>query len=368
MESTGRQRARRVLVALSGLGVLTGAALVVNQAVDSPAGAGWLYLLIVLPVTLRWGRAAGITVACVAGLLLLWLLTEPRFSLDLTSPRDGVRIGLSLGGLILVVLLVDQANRGRIAAECRIAAQAEREQARQLALAGIAHDLSQPLTALLVAAQLLERGYDQGDAERRAETIADLRRAAGRLNRLVSDWLALARGDGPADLALRPVEALAIVEQVAHDYEEQLQRRLVLEHPQSLPPVRADPYALERILDNLLSNAAKYGSGTVTLRVAAADDVVCFSVLDRGPGLPPDAIEHVFKPFVRTEEARARTAGHGLGLAIAAMLVRAQGGTIRAENRPEGGAAFHFTVPIAAAEAAHARPPAASTTVSSTGG
>ena len=102
---------RWILLMLTGLGAVTLVALAIDQAVQSPAAAGWLYLLVVLPVALRWGRALGITTAALAALLVLVLLVEPRFSITVADPRDTSRVALTLGGMILTVLLA-QANAG----------------------------------------------------------------------------------------------------------------------------------------------------------------------------------------------------------------------------------------------------------------
>ena len=336
-----------VALAGAGLGVVTLTALVLDPVIQSPAVAGWLYLLVVLPVTLRWGRGAGLATAALAGLLLLGLLVEPRFAFDAADSHDDARLALCVGGMMLAALLIDAANRRRLAAERRLAVQQEREQAHRLALAGIAHDLGQPLTALAIATQLLQRGGEGIAPQRRDQLLGDVAVATARLRRMMADWLALARGTGNPDVVLQPVDPRPLLEAAAHQYGDRIAGGITLNHPPVLPWVQADPFAVERVLGNLLSNSAKYGVGPVVLAAAEDGGMVHISVLDRGPGLPPGATAHLFQAFSRGEGAEARAQGYGLGLAIAAMLVHAHGGRIWAENRPDGGAAFHFTVPVA---------------------
>jgi K+-sensing histidine kinase KdpD len=117
--------------ALAGLAAVTLVALVLDEIFYSVAAAGWLYLLVVLPVTLRWGRRRGIITALVAGVLLYGLLIEPHYSPRVQDPLDIVRLAISIGGMVLAVILVDYANRGRVEAERRLAMHAEREAAQR---------------------------------------------------------------------------------------------------------------------------------------------------------------------------------------------------------------------------------------------
>jgi two-component system osmolarity sensor histidine kinase EnvZ len=101
------------------------------------------------------------------------------------------------------------------------------------------------------------------------------------------------------------------------------------------------------LLGNLLSNAQRYGgAGTVELRARRDGGAVRIGVLDVGPGIPPDQLEAVFRPFHRVESSRSRgTGGSGLGLAIVRQLAQANGWTVSLENRLDGGLAAWLTLP-----------------------
>jgi signal transduction histidine kinase len=119
---------------------------------------------------------------------------------------------------------------------------------------------------------------------------------------------------------------------------------------EALPDVRCAPEHVERVLYNLLTNALRHtpsdGSVIVTARRHATELEV--SVEDTGVGLSAEAQQQMFERFWRGDASRTReSGGAGLGLAIARGFVEAQGGRIWAENRPEGGARFAFTLPIA---------------------
>ena len=127
-----------------------------------------------------------------------------------------------------------------------------------------------------------------------------------------------------------------------------LQRHKVEVHiPRDLPLVRFDALLIERVLVNLLENAAKYTppGSTVTLAAETIEDRLSVSVSDNGPGLPTGREEAVFQKFTRGDRESA-TPGVGLGLAICRAIVEAHQGTIVGANRPAGGAILTFTLPL----------------------
>ena len=102
------------------------------------------------------------------------------------------------------------------------------------------------------------------------------------------------------------------------------------------------------MVETLRSNALRHtpAGGTITVRTSVEGEQALLDVLDTGPGIAPEDLPHVFERFYRGEGAEA-SSGSGIGLAVAAELVEAHGGTIEARNRPEGGAAFTVRLPTA---------------------
>jgi two-component system sensor histidine kinase KdpD len=122
---------------------------------------------------------------------------------------------------------------------------------------------------------------------------------------------------------------------------------IVTRVPADLPLVRFDAVLVERVLCNLLENAGKYTPPGSTVTVSAQLHGVWLNIAveDNGPGLPQGQEEAIFEKFTRGERESAKP-GVGLGLAICRAIVEAHGGAIRASARPEGGAAFLFTLPL----------------------
>ncbi|HYO44357.1 MAG TPA: HAMP domain-containing sensor histidine kinase [Candidatus Limnocylindrales bacterium] len=209
-------------------------------------------------------------------------------------------------------------------------------------VADVAHELRTPLTALVAEASLIE-GHTAAlppDARRAAELlVADVRR----LRVLVDDLMEVSRFDANAERpAVEPVDLGRVVTGA-------VAARLP-EAAVSLPPmplvVDSDPRRLDRILGNLLDNARDHAPGAaVEVALQRTRDGAVIVVADRGPGVPGDAIAHLFDRFYKADASRAGGSS-GLGLSIAAEHAALLGGSLRARNRPGGGLVVVLTLPV----------------------
>ena len=209
---------------------------------------------------------------------------------------------------------------------------------RTVVVAGLSHDLRTPLTRLGLAVEMLSE-----DSE--PELIAGIRRDLAAMKSLIEQFLQFSRDLGDE----RPVEL--DLGQVLEALVADLRRAGTEVHLTGCDPCPyvADPAALERLLVNLLENAAHYGSGTVVnVDLRCDEQGVSIEICDRGPGIPPDQVEAVFRPFHRLEAARShRTGGSGLGLAIARQLANKHGWTIELLPREGGGTMAKVGLPAA---------------------
>lgn len=202
-------------------------------------------------------------------------------------------------------------------------------------LAAISHDLQTPLTRLLLRLELVS------DDALRKRLVGDV----GAMQRLVHEGLVLARsGESGDDWALCDVESL--LASVVEDAADAGVGPVTLGHVEPLE-IRVKPEALHRCLQNLVDNALRYG-GSARLDCFAREAAVHIAVRDRGPGIAPELIERMFKPFVRGEESRSRaTGGTGIGLTIARAQAATFGGHVTLANAPEGGLIATISVPMA---------------------
>jgi two-component system OmpR family sensor kinase len=170
---------------------------------------------------------------------------------------------------------------------------------------------------------------------------------ADRLAQLADDLLVLARFDRER-LPLRhePVPVRDVAVRAAQRFAHQARtggRAIEVEVPDGLR-VSADQLRLEQALGNLVANALRHGDGSIRVSAVERDGRVELHVFDEGPGFPPGFLVHAFERFSRGDEARSG-GGAGLGLAIAAVIAGAHGGSAHAVNRPEGGADVWLSIP-----------------------
>ena len=210
---------------------------------------------------------------------------------------------------------------------------------RTVMIAGISHDLRTPLTRLGIAVEMLDEASNP-------ELVVGIRRDLDAMNDLISQFLQFSRGI--EDACPIQVDLWKIVESLADDLErEGADLRL---HRIDPPCVFfADPVALQRVLGNLLKNAAQYGGDCpIDVKLHCTDDDVSIEVSDRGPGIPEEDVEAVFRPFHRLQPARDRkTGGSGLGLTIARQLADKHGWTLELLPREGGGTVAKLGLPTA---------------------
>ena len=204
---------------------------------------------------------------------------------------------------------------------------------RTVLLAGVSHDLRTPITRMRLALSLLEGGDP--------DLVARMEHDLDEMNHLISDMLVFARSLKLE--ALHECDLTRVLDELA------AQAALLgpIEWQAGTPcQVRVGEAALRRIIGNLLGNARRYGAGeAVTLELECGADTVRIAVLDRGPGIPADQREAVFRPFTRLETSRSREAGgSGLGLAIARQLADAYGWKIELADREGGGLAARLII------------------------
>ena len=222
-------------------------------------------------------------------------------------------------------------------------------------LSMMSHDLRTPLGAISGYAELISLGVRGPVTDEQAADLSRIKRAARSLLGMLDDLLTVAREqDAQLPLRLEPLSPHAELSEaeatVLPRYAE-AGVRLVRE---ACPPelvVRADRDRLQRILLNLLTNAAKFtpNGGQVSVGCSVVADRVAIHVADTGRGIPPEMLERIFQPFVQVERGDAGNEhGMGLGLAIGRELARAMGGDLSVESAVGRGSIFTLTLPTAA--------------------
>ncbi|MFF2846538.1 sensor histidine kinase [Streptomyces sp. NPDC058001] len=232
-------------------------------------------------------------------------------------------------------------------------AELRRMEARARAFAAdVSHELRTPLAAMAAVTDVLDEDAVRLDPDT-ATAVRLISEETVKLARLVDDLMEVSRFDaGAAELRLDDIDlAECLLRTLAsRGWTDRVEVDVPL--PGTLRG-RVDPRRLDVVVANLVANAFRHGASpvrvrltTVTAPTRGASVWAVIEVSDRGAGIPDDVLPHVFERFYKSDRARTRTEGSGLGLAITAENVRLHGGTIRAANRPDGGAVFTVNIPL----------------------
>jgi len=286
------------------------------------------------------GVAAGI--AFLLAVLLVSQILSPLRKLK------GVTEQLAQGGAPMHVRLKSHDELGQLGESFNrmIDSLQRSEMLRNMMAGDIAHELRTPVTVILGALEaILDGVYAMSN-----ETIAPIYDEALHLSQLIADLRDLALAEaGELELRRKPVDVELLVRQIVEGLAlagEDLPVLRIHAEP-DVPHVKLDRKRFRQVLANLLSNAVRHtpidGEIKVDIRRSAEGIELCVS--DTGTGIAEGDLPHVFERFYRGDKARNRTGEGGLGLAIAKHWVEAHGGTIRAGNRPDGGASFIVRLP-----------------------
>ncbi len=261
-----------------------------------------------IPFTLGVILAGGILLTLILGLLLARRLTLPVSRLAAQVSLGLPDAPLPLTGPKETRVLIDAVNR-RSAEVKRLI------ENRTVLLAGISHDVRTPLTRLSLSLALAQ---DALEAELHDQMQADI----NQMNQLIGEVLSIARGVNQAPLAWVDAHTW-----LAHCVASAAQRGISVQliEPQTQAQFALAPSTAQRILDNLIDNAQRYGRPPIQLRRLETPDAHILCIEDHGDGLTPDEIITLSEPFARKDAARSGVTGYGLGLSLAEALAEAQG-------------------------------------------
>lgn len=291
--------------------------------------------------------AAGIALAGLVAWVFARQLTRPVRALT-----DGTR-ALADGRYGETIAVTQRDELGRLAGDFNALSHTlarHREQRRAL-MADISHELRTPLSALRGQISALRDGVRAANAE----TLAALDAQVGRLNALVDELYELSLADsGALEYRMAPLDLRDVLRHVAELFAPRLEQTgiaLELDLPEAPLPLQGDQRRLEQLFSNLLENTVRYtdAGGRARLAARAAPGIVTVTLDDTAPGVPDEALPHLFERLYRVEKSRSRAlGGAGLGLALVTRIAQAHGGAASAAASPLGG--LRVTVTLRAAD------------------
>jgi two-component system clock-associated histidine kinase SasA len=235
----------------------------------------------------------------------------------------------------------------------------EQLQFKERIIAMLAHDLRNPLTAAAIAIDTLQSDYNSnlGQFQRLKPNMTEnllkhARHQTRIIDRMIADLLEIGReNDNDFNIAPQRLElgklSFEVLEELRHRYVGKSQT-VETDLPSDLPCVYADPERIRQVLINLLDNAIKYTpkEGKISLAgLHRTTQKVQFSIGDTGPGIPHENRDHIFENHFRLERDQSAD-GYGIGLSLCQRIIRAHYGQIWVDSTPNGGAWFHFTLPV----------------------
>jgi len=263
----------------------------------------------------------------------IWAL---RARTELEPHRAETRILLAAADQLGQAVVRDRVGQERTNAEI-----ARRSEAVKTALLdSVSHDLRTPLATIRAAAGSMLDESVAWTPEDRREAFLAIDSEADRMGRLVRNLLDLSRIEaGALKPEFEPCDVADLLDQAVRRARTGTAKRLELELPDSLPPVLADQIYLSQILANLLENAVRHGGESIRVRgEQSPDGMVAIAVEDDGPGVPADALPHLFEKFYQAGPAgEGKRRGMGIGMTVVEGLTRAMGGEVAARRSDLGG-------------------------------
>jgi len=238
-------------------------------------------------------------------------------------------------------------NRQQVALG-RLEVARENERLRGVLLDALAHEFLTPLTSIKSAISTVRAEYSHDEEEN--EFLAVVEEESDKLGEMINETTDMARIEpGHPRIRRRRTHVAALIRSAVQHLKNLLRgRALLIDIPEGIPEVEADPEMIELAIRQFIGNAIKYSppEAAIEVRATYTAGLIQVQVRDHGAGVSDDEIESIFDRFYRGKKFKEAIAGTGMGLSIARDIVKAHGGTMWAANAAEGGACFFFTLPI----------------------
>ena len=276
-----------------------------------------------------------------------YAFTYPYFAFNFTITGYPLTFLTMFAVSLVVGMLTDRVKRQE-----RVKAEAEKEKMKANLLRSVSHDLRTPLTSIIGSSSAVLENYDKFSDDVKKDLIGHVRDDAQWLVRLVENILSITRfNEGAVKIDKVPQAAEEIAAEAVSKFKKRFDTLPVrVSVPDELLMVPMDATLIEQVLINLMENAVLHAKGAteIELRVRREGGLARFSVLDNGAGIDPAVLPKLFEEmFPHAGELRGDgRRSMGIGLSVCMSIVRAHGGTMKAENRATSGACVSFALPM----------------------
>ena len=330
---------------------------VVGQRLPRDAGPGWRVIRDIAPVRLDdvQRSRAGMARVSARGMVRSWLavpIVRRGEAIGLLEVNSSVPGAFSAEDERLLATL-GRALAGPIDIAARYRDERHASELRDAFIGVVGHELRTPITTIYGMSQVLRQRHAAMEPDALRQMIEDIEGEADRLRRLAEDLLVLSRTErGRLQIAFDPLLVGHIVRRrIADESSRWPRHRFSALIPAGLPLVLGEEMYVEQVVQNLLSNAAKYSSPGSEIRVVVAHDgdhadELEVRVLDEGIGLPDVSPETLFDLFYRAPGAARQASGAGIGLFVCRQLIESMHGRMWARRREPAGSEFGFALPV----------------------
>lgn len=324
-----------------------GLCLIMQYLLDTRTLVPAVFILAVYIISITTnGYIYGVTSALFSVLMVNFAFTFPFFKFNFTIPEN------LISALIMVaVALLTSTLATKLKYQESLKHENEQERMRANLLRAVSHDLRTPLTTIYGASSTVVENFDKIDNEQKIQLIKSIRDDSEWLVHLVENLLSVTRIDSgnlkiiKSSVVLEELIDSALVKFKKHNSD----REVILSIPEEFVSIQADATLIVQVLVNLLENAVQHAKGMTELHldVHLKGTTAVFEVWDNGCGISPDRLRNIFNGYFPPMDdipADGRSRNAGIGLSVCESIIKAHGGNIEADNRPQGGACFRFNL------------------------
>lgn len=332
---------------LLGLGILAaafGISLFLQQVCPSQSLVSMIFVLAVYLISLvtkgyLWG-----VLASFAGVLIdNYVFVFPRFAFDFITAEN-----LIAAMVLLIVAIITSTLTTRLKEQERIKVETEKEKMRGNLLRAISHDLRTPLTTIYGSSSAIMENYDTLPKQQQIKLLGQVRDDSENLIRMVENLLSVTRvNDETVRVNKTPTVLEELIDAALMKFSKVYPNQPVeVSIPEEFISIPMDAMLIQQVLLNILENAVIHAKGMTELKltVYTIQGDAYFEIADNGCGIPKDRLDDLFtgQLYGSQTPSDSRRTGMGIGLSVCSTIIKAHGGEITAENRPQGGACFRF--------------------------
>lgn len=293
------------------------------------------------------GYFFGILSACLSVLIVNFAFTYPFLAFNFMQ-ADNIISAI----VMIIIAILTGALTTKLKRHEEEKLEGERERMRANLLRAVSHDLRTPLTTIYASASTLMENRNTLNSEQISSILQGIREDSEWLLHMVENLLSITKiNQGEVKIIKTPTVLEELIDSVLIKFHKRYpDQEVLLQMPENLIVIPMDAILIEQVLINLLENAVLHAVGMkhLYLNILQKNDTVVFEVQDDGAGIETNRLKYLFRGYIPPEEipSDSQKSNAGIGLSVCATIVQAHGGTISAQNIPQGGSVFRFTLAL----------------------